>query len=745
MTAKVAIDLSLDRLFTYAVPEEMEKKLAVGQLLLVPFGPRTAQGFVMEIGEETSPPATYKLRPVKSIVDETPFFSPTILRLVKDVAAYTASPIESVLRAAVPAAVLKPSMKSRELLYAEAAPDGADKTKTKKQRWIVEQLVRLDGGWMSQVCRELATTPATLKSLAALGAITLEPRVKRRDPLAGRKILPSKPLALNEEQQAALDAIKALRETARCGQRALPAIEESKIEKSKNSPALLLHGVTGSGKTEVYLQAIAVELAEGRGAIVLVPEIALTPQTVQRFASRFGDRVAVLHSALSDGERYDEWHRIRSGEANVVIGPRSAVFAPVKNLGLIVVDEEHDTSYKQDDPPRYNARDVAVMRAKAEGAVAVLGSATPSLETWMNAGTGKYAAAAMTRRAGAGTLPLVRIVDMAEPANRGAIFSKDLIDAIALRLDRAEQTILFLNRRGYSRSVRCASCGGAVTCPKCGIPYTYHRADSCCRCHVCGGWIPVPRKCPDCASPALEYKGVGTQRAEAALAACFKRARILRMDADSTSRKRSHDDILGAFRRHEADILIGTQMIAKGLDFPNVTLVGVLNADASLAMPDFRAAERTFQLLSQVAGRAGRAELEGEAVIQTYDPSSPVIRAAAKGDYAAFAAMELKDRQDAWFPPFCHLACVNMKSEDASLVAHWADMYAKSLAKIPGLSVGEAVPSALEMADGWHRWQIVVRSARTSLIVRAWRWISSERPPPRALRASIDIDAYNMM
>jgi primosomal protein N' (replication factor Y) len=496
----------------------------------------------------------------------------------------------------------------------------------------------------------------------------------------------------------------------------------------------------------VYLQAIAAELAAGRGAIVMVPEISLTPQTVQRFASRFGDMIAVLHSALSDGERYDEWHRIRSGKARVVVGPRSAVFAPVRNLGLIVVDEEHDTSYKQDDTPRYNARDVAVLRGRIEGAKVVLGSATPSLESWMNARRGKYTLATMKNRAGAGTLPETTVVDMSSGPEAGRIFSKDLLDAVSIRLDRGEQTILFLNRRGYSRSVTCTSCSAPVVCPKCSVPYTYHMADSCCRCHVCGGWIPVPGTCPSCGSPRLEFKGVGTQRVESALKQCFPRARVLRMDADSTSRRHSHDDILGAFRRHEADILVGTQMITKGLDFPNVTLVGVLNAENSLNMPDFRAAERTFQLISQVAGRAGRSELPGEAIIQCRDPNAVAVRAAADGDFAAFAENELREREAGFFPPFCHLAAVSVRSKSPQLASGWADLYAKSLvAADMGLDVGEAVPGALEKADGWHRWQIVVRSRKVGAIVGAWKWVCSRRPPPKTVRISIDVDAHNLM
>ena len=747
MVVQVAIDLALDRLFTYEVPEALEKKLAVGQLLSVPFGPREARGFAMKVGENWSQDfrretedlrcleskvssPKFKLKPVATIVDETPFFSPTLLELVRRVAAYTAAPVETVLKTALPAAVLKRNARAKEMLFVEAAAgSGAGSGGTKRQDWIVEQVVRLGGGWMQQLCRELKTTPSTLRQLAQLGRLKIEVRAQRRNPFGNRRLLPTKPLPLNDEQAAALETIK------------------------KAMRPVLLFGVTGSGKTEVYLQAIAAELAAGRGAIVMVPEIALTPQTVERFASRFGDRVAVLHSALSDGERYDEWHRIRSGEARVVIGPRSAVWAPVRDLGLVVVDEEHETSYKQDETPRYHARDVAVLRGAVEGAKVVLGSATPSLESWMNVRRGKYALAEMKRRAGAGTLPGVSLVEM----RGGAIFSPELLEAIRVRLDRGEQTILFLNRRGYSRSVVCGGCGHVVECPACGLPYTYHRADSCLRCHVCGGWIPVPSACPACGCPGFDFKGIGTQRAEAALAKCFPKARILRMDADSTSRKHSHDDLLSAFRRGEADVLLGTQMIAKGLDFPNVTLVGVLNADSSLNLPDFRATERTYQLISQVAGRAGRAELPGEVIVQSYDPSVPVLRHAARGDYVGFAAEELKARKECFLPPFCHFAVIGFGSKDLKLVGDWAEMYAKSLQACAaksnsrtteqsnGILVSDAMPSALEKADGWYRWQISVRSAQASSVVRMWRWITSVRPPPKALRVSLDIDAFSVL
>ena len=731
MVARVAIDLALDRLFDYEVPEALEGKLAVGQLLSVPFRHREARGFVMEIGGRGTGDGERVLKPVSAIVDETPFFSPALIELARKVAEYTASPIESVLRAAVPAAVVRRNARAREQLFVEPALAPSPVELTKRQRWLYDQVVRLGGGWMTQLVRELGTTPAALKALGLKGLVGVSVRARRRDPLAGRRILPSKPLALNPEQSAALAAVGEL---------------------GGGGPStLLLYGVTGSGKTEVYLQAIAKELEAGRGAIVLVPEISLTPQTVSRFASRFGDRVAVLHSALSDGERYDEWHRIRSGAARVAVGPRSAVWAPVKHLGLIVVDEEHEPSYKQEDNPRYSARDVAVLRGAVEGAKVVLGSATPSLESWRNAETGKYRLASIARRAGAGTLPGVRLVDLGEGGAGGAIFSRDLIDAISLRLDRGEQTILFLNRRGFSRQYVCAACGWTATCPACDLAYTYHRADTCLRCHVCGGWTELPAKCPDCGGAEFACQGIGTQRAEAALRKCFPRASVLRMDADSTSRRSSHDDILGAFRRGEADILVGTQMIAKGLDFPNVTLVGVLNADSTLSMPDFRASERAFQLFAQVSGRAGRAELPGEVLIQTRNPADAVLRAVVAGDFAKFAARELEDRREAFFPPFCHLSVVNLKSKDLHLAADWAAMYAKSLQLYAArlrqgrMLVSEAVPSALEKADGYYRWQVVVRSTSAAAAVRAWRWISSARPPVAALRVAIDIDAVNLV
>ena len=745
MLVKVAIDLALDRLFTYEVPVELSGEVKVGQLLRVPFGHREVRGFALEV-TSNSQPAThnFQLKKILGIADPAPFFSPEMLKLVRWISDYTCSPIELCLKAAVPAAVLKPNAKPKQLLFVEpVSPDEVkDSVFTAYQRELLENIRRVGGGWIQQLCREFSTTPNTLRAIEEKGGVVIERRNQRRDPLAGRNVIPSKPLNLNSMQRTALEII--------IGRVACPqaAVGVSGAMRSVADSPVLLHGVTGSGKTEVYLQAIAHELSYGRGAIVLVPEISLTPQTVRRFAGRFGGKVAVLHSALSDGERYDEWHRIRTGEARVVVGPRSAVFAPVMDLGLIVVDEEHDTSYKQDETPRYNARDVAVMRGFIEKCKVVLGSATPSLESWHNVRRGKYAIASMAERVAGHPMPDVNVINMEEECGEresAPIFSRPLLDAIAERNRRGEQTILFLNRRGYSRVLECKACGHVMSCPQCSVAYTYHSADSCLRCHICGGWTTPPPSCPECGAREFSYTGVGTQRAEQALQKCFPHARILRMDADSTSRKHSHDDILSRFRAREADILIGTQMIAKGLDFPNVTLVGVLNADASRNMPDFRAAERTFQLIAQVSGRAGRAEKPGEVFIQTFHPEDPVIQLAAEARFDGFADAELKDRKDAGLPPYMKFATALFRAKDEQLVQRWADLYAKSLAKYPGLTVSEAMPPALERAEGWYRYQVQIRAAASKQIAAAWRWIVQARPAPKDLRIALDIDAVNVM
>jgi primosomal protein N' (replication factor Y) len=513
---------------------------------------------------------------------------------------------------------------------------------------------------------------------------------------------------------------------------------------------VLLYGVTGSGKTEVYLQAIDHELSQKRGAIILVPEISLTPQTIRRFLARFGSRIAVLHSHLSDGERHDEWHRILNGEASVVIGARSAVFAPVHNLGLIIVDEEHEPSYKQSEAPRYNARDVAVMRAHICGCKTVLGSATPALESWANTRNGKYRMATLSKRADNRSMPQMRIIDMrieTERTGRPSVFSKELLDAIQNRLNAGEQTILFLNRRGYSSSVVCPACGFVSECHQCSISRTFHRSANLLTCHICGESIPVPQKCPSCGDPAFKFTGIGTERVEIIIRKCFPSAKIARMDADTTSRKDAYNEILGDFRAKKIDILVGTQMIAKGLHFPGVTLVGVIYADLSLHIPDFRAGERTYQLLAQVAGRAGRGEVPGEVIVQTYTPHHAAIQAARRLDYETLCAEEIEFRSELLYPPAAHLICITLKGRNEPEVKYCAELLSKRMTKavISDIRVAQACPAPLAKIKNFFRYQVIIRGKSVRAITTPLRKIISTAGFPHSVTTSIDVDALDIM
>ena len=578
---------------------------------------------------------------------------------------------------------------------------------------------------MSAFCRDFKVSAATLRKMESAGMLRIYEKVFRRDPLEGRTFVRSFPLELNAAQADA----KAL------------IVGEMRSPKPK---PVLLRGVTASGKTEVYLQAIAETLAAQKCAIVLVPEIALTPQTIQRFASRFGDVTAVLHSQLSDGERHDEWRRIHEGAARVVVGPRSAVFAPVERLGLIVVDEEHEPSYKQDETPRYNARDVAVMRGAMENCPVVLGSATPSLESWRNAQIGKYRLATMPARAVDMMMPLTRIVDMnGEVAKRVAhpVFSGELIEAIKLRLARGEQVMLFLNRRGYAPVVTCPACGHTETCANCSVGMTFHIADDNLRCHICGEVRTAPRVCPECGDADYRLQGVGTQRVEALARRFFPRASIQRMDADVTSRKMSHEEILSRFRAGKIDILIGTQMIAKGLDFPNVTLAGILNADTALNVPDFRASERAFQLIAQMAGRSGRGATQGEVFVQTFDPEHPAIVFACREDFDAFAEHELDERRQLSYPPFTRYACVTFRGTDKNKTLAYAESFASALPESDAYIKHAVTPAYPEKAKTYWRFQMALRGADSRAINTALRNTLAAVPPPPSVQVCIDIDA----
>jgi primosomal protein N' (replication factor Y) len=522
---------------------------------------------------------------------------------------------------------------------------------------------------------------------------------------------------------------------------------------------VLLHGVTGSGKTRVYIELLLRVRAAGRGAIVLVPEISLTPQTVRRFRERFGDEVAVLHSALSDGERYDEWRRLRSGEKRIAVGARSALFAPVRELGAIVVDEEHDGSYKQSDAPRYHARDLAVVRAGLAGAVCVLGSATPSLETWANAERGKFHRVTLPERIAGRPLPPVELVDLREERRRrkqettgtrergAGVLTPRLVEAVDGRLERGEQAILLLNRRGYSAFVQCRECGDVRECAHCSVSLTYHRASGRLVCHHCRYEEAVPERCPRCGSRDLSYRGLGTEQVERVVVETFPGARIARMDVDTTSGKWSHHEILGRVERGEVDILLGTQMIAKGLDFPRVTLVGVVNADVGIHLPDFRASERTFQLLSQVAGRTGRGALGGEVLIQTSLPEHYALQTARTHDFVAFARRELTERVSPAYPPHVRLVNVIVSSPDADAAAdraiegaHWLRSRLARSGSAAVELVGPA-PSPIERLHGRWRWHFLLRSRSAAALGRACRaLVEGFKPRGGDVRVVVDRD-----
>ncbi|WP_223066470.1 primosomal protein N' [Paenibacillus caui] len=520
---------------------------------------------------------------------------------------------------------------------------------------------------MQELLSTLGVTAGTVKKLAEKGYAVIEDVEVFRDPYRNRRFKATGPLELTEEQQTVFKRI-------------------SGALKNQVHETFLLHGVTGSGKTEVYLQAIDRCISQGRQAIVLVPEISLTPQMVERFKGRFGEKVAVLHSRLSGGERYDEWRKIREGKAQVAIGARSAVFAPFKRLGLIVMDEEHETSYKQEETPKYHARDVAVKRGMQHGAVVILGSATPSLESYHAArsqSNDEFAPVLLEMRSRplGSKLPKVHIVDMRSELKDGnrSMFSRPLHQAIVDRLARGEQSVLFLNRRGFSTFVMCRSCGYVANCPDCDISLTFHQKSNNLRCHYCGHAEPAPSICPECGSEHIRYFGTGTQRVEGELAKLFPGIRVIRMDVDTTTEKGSHERLLQAFREHKGDVLLGTQMVAKGLDFPNVTLVGAIAADSALNLPDFRAAEKTFQLLTQVAGRAGRHQLPGEVFIQSYMPEHYSIVHASKHDYFSFVREELTHRRGLGYPPYCRLILVTLSHEHMPVLVRMAENFAGEL------------------------------------------------------------------
>ena len=802
----VALPLPLDQTFTYAVDGG---PLRSGTRVLVPFQRQERIGFVVGQGGAEG---VKRIRTVLSVMDTEPSVNESQMRLARWMADYYVTSLGITLKTMLPSVL---SDASRDVVTLHDGPRG--KLSPREAR-LVEALTPGASQSLRVLKRDLrmGSVWAELRRLAAAGVVSVETLPPRPPPVKTERVVRVARWIDDIEDLNALvgrarrqaDAYQALAAsggtvelahlTGQAGfsrgvirgleEKGLALVEDREVERDPfadiptgedqtHTPTdrqndvirtlasafdagptepFLLHGVTGSGKTLVYIELLEHVLAQGRGAIVLVPEISLTPQTVARFRARFGDQVAVLHSALSAGERFDAWRQLRSGRRRIAVGARSALFAPVADLGVIVVDEEHDGSYKQSEAPRYQARDMAVVRSVQEGALCVLGSATPALESWHNVQRGKFRLVSLPDRVGGGALPPVRLIDLREARKQnkeknaarseaGLVLTAPLVEAMRDRLRRGEQTILLLNRRGYSSFVQCRECGDVEICPACSISLTYHRGKSRLVCHHCRHEQPAPERCPRCGSTDLSFRGLGTEQVERVVAETFPEARLARMDVDTTSGKWSHHEILGRVERGEVDVLLGTQMIAKGLDFPGVTLVGVVNADVGIHLPDFRATERTFQLLSQVAGRAGRGELGGDVLIQTALPEHYAIQAALAHDYVAFATRELDERRHPVYPPLVRLVNVVVSSPtpgdaagNAEAAARWLRAHVVSGAPVD--LIGPA-PSPIERLHGRWRWHFLLRSVSVKALGATAKRLQSEfRTRGPDVRIAIDRD-----
>ncbi|WP_228714736.1 replication restart helicase PriA [Posidoniimonas corsicana] len=745
MLATVVLTTGPDNQYDYLVPDELldarrpETLLEVGRRVRVPFGRgnRTAVGYCVALGVKEAPGR--KLKSVAGVLDKQSLLTPHMLRLTRWMADYYLCPWGQVLEAVVPAGV-RGQAGTREMtllsLPTRVAARLTTLDVTDKQRAVLQALAASPKPLtLKQLATRVGCTSAPINTLRKQGLI--ESSVERLDQgeLAALEVQRETPKQLNNDQTAVLTEIH----------RELDAAQHS---------TLLIHGVTGSGKTEVYIQAIEKVVSFGRQAIVLVPEISLTPQTVGRFRARF-DHIAVLHSHLTDVERHRHWKRIAAGEVQVVVGARSAVFAPTPDLGLIVVDEEHETTFKQDSAPRYHARDVAQQRAADENVPLILGSATPSLESWQRAASGEYRLLSMPRRVNDWPMPAVRLVDLREDQNRRGSISRPLQQAMEHALRDGGQAILLLNRRGFSTHVQCPACGASAKCPECEIALTFHRHEQILLCHWCDHRQAPPRACPDCRSPAIRYGGLGTQKLEAEVQARFPKARCLRMDADTMRRPGSHEQALDAFRRGEYGVLLGTQMIAKGLDFPNVTVVGVINADTALNWPDFRAGERTFHLVTQVAGRTGRGEKGGRVLVQTFDPEHPAIAAAARHDYGAFARTELPQREALGYPPFGSMIRFVCRGENESQTSAVADQAVAEIRAAWGqleqqqpddpLRLRGPAPAPIAKLRGEFRYHLQATHPDGPRLKAAVKAALAKLTPPEGVRWVVDVDPWEMM
>lgn len=806
--AKVIVDvptMQTDQPFTYLVPENLNEQLAVGMRVEVPFGNgnRHVQGFVLAIEpmaatvlDETN----VQLKELVAVLDLKPVLNTEMLALADYMKEKTfafkitclQTMLPSVMRAdyqkyiyltdelseelqdqlfygleeiswdqAQERGILPQLMALRKQQKVDIRYEVTTRNKVKMVRFIqaakeFEQLEEIRLGLRKgakkkeqllyylqrlgtekvtavKEMKELGFSTALLNEAAKNGWLTFIEKEAYRDPFANQTFEKTTALSLNAEQQVAVETI-------------LQSVQE------QQSQTYLLEGITGSGKTEVYLQVIAEVLNQGKTAIMLVPEISLTPQMVQRFKSRFGEHVAVMHSGLSQGEKYDEWRKIERGEAEVVVGTRSAIFAPIENIGVIIIDEEHEASYKQEETPRYHARDLAIWRSEYHHCPVVLGSATPSLESRARAQKNVYQRLRLTQRANqAATLPTIDVVDMRQEVENGNVssFSMSLQEKLQERLEKNEQSVLLLNRRGYSSFVMCRDCGYVLPCPNCDISLTLHMDSKTMKCHYCGHEERIPYRCPNCGQDKIRYYGTGTQKVEEELQTLLPDSRILRMDVDTTRRKGAHEKILRTFGEGQADILLGTQMIAKGLDFPNVTLVGVLNADTALNLPDFRSSERTFQLLTQVSGRAGRAEKPGEVIIQSFNPEHYAIQLAKAQDYEDFYTKEMYIRHRGDYPPYYFTVQITASHPEENEAAKQMFQIARKLKQ--GLSPQAILlgptPNAIMRVNNRYFYQVIIKYKQEPMLQPLLKEIltDTQRATARGLKLSIDAEPMNFI
>ncbi|MDR0534218.1 MAG: primosomal protein N' [Verrucomicrobiales bacterium] len=737
---RVVPELALDKMFDYVLPSSLAGKVRAGHRLKVPWGRKTALAYAIEFPAE---PQVAKCREVIELVSEEILLPPVLIQLARWMADYYCCDFNQCLRGMLPDVVRAKEDGFKQRYWVETAQGANRKTvlsvlkNAKLQRRAWEYLQDCGGsGWMAELSNECGATAAVWRALEEKGLVLLSLERMERNPLDANGGS-DKALMLNSEQHAALTMIL------------------SQMDAEKPKP-VMLRGVTGSGKTEVYLQALAEVLQRGKSGLILVPEISLTPQTVERFRRRFESmhtKVAVLHSHLSAGERHDQWQMIRDGRARIVIGARSAIFAPLMTTGIIIIDEEHEHTYKQEETPHYQARDLAVLRGAMENVPVVLGSATPSLETVYNAAQGKYLSAILSKRVEDIKMPVIHVLDLRKerPVNKQQpLIASALREAVTSRLAKGEQSIIFLNRRGYSTSLSCPKCGYVAECPHCSVPLTYHRSTAQICCHLCDHTARVPQACPECGFDQYKYAGTGTQKIEDAVVQLFPRARICRMDSDSMRGRHAFQQALQDFREGKTDILIGTQMIAKGLHFPNVTLVGIVNCDSALQLPDFRAAERVFQQMVQVAGRAGRGDKPGEVFIQSYTPFHPAIQFARHHDVEGFYDQELEFRRAHQYPPYRRsvLICFRGRSEEKTRFC--IESATKRLREDRTLmaskqEVPDPAPAPIQKIRDHYRFHLFLMTGQMMTLSRVIKEQILNQEWPEDIRVTVDVDAVNML